>query len=137
MYAAYRRSSLPPYALPTAAGICVPIEGSAVVPASNPASHCRYSGSFRRDEEVTAHLRDVAKNYSRYVIVVTLERYADLPMDYADATLVVLVDRLRVTAIATIDVHDFSSYRLANGEGTRKIPGALPDITLGHNGVCC
>ena len=46
----------------------------------------------------------------------TLERYADLPMDYADATLVVLGEMLRVALIATIDVNDFSAYRQSNGK---------------------
>ena len=49
-------------------------------------------------------------------IVATLERYADLPMDHADATLVVLGELLHVASIATIDVNDFSAYRLANGK---------------------
>ena len=50
-----------------------------------------------------------------------LEEYADLPMDYADATLVVLGDLLRVTSIATIDVNDFSAYRLANGKALKLV----------------
>ena len=54
-------------------------------------------------------------------IVATLERYADLRMDYADATLVVLGERLRVTSIATIDVNDFSTYRLANGKALKLV----------------
>lgn len=54
-------------------------------------------------------------------IVATLERYADLPMDYADATLVVLGELLHVTAIATIDVNDFSAYRAANGKALKLV----------------
>ena len=54
-------------------------------------------------------------------IAATLERYSDLPMDYADATLVVLGDLLRVTSIATIDVNDFSAYRLANGKALKLV----------------
>ena len=49
-------------------------------------------------------------------ISATLERYADFPMDYADATLVVQGELLRIGAIATIDVNDFSVYRRANGK---------------------
>jgi hypothetical protein len=51
----------------------------------------------------------------------TLERYADQRMDYADATLVVLSDVLHVTSIATIDVKDFSAYRLANGKALKLV----------------
>jgi predicted nucleic acid-binding protein len=54
-------------------------------------------------------------------IVATLERYADLRMDYADATLVVLGDMLHLTSIATIDVNDFSAYRLANGKALKLV----------------
>lgn len=41
-----------------------------------------------------------------------LDRYADLPCDYADATLVALGERSGIAAIATIDQRDFSVYRL-------------------------
>jgi hypothetical protein len=48
-------------------------------------------------------------------ITEVLEKYADLPMDYADATLVVLAESRSVYSIATIDVADFSIYRLRSG----------------------
>lgn len=41
-----------------------------------------------------------------------LDRYADLPCDYADATLIELAERTGIAAIATIDQRDFSIYRL-------------------------
>jgi predicted nucleic acid-binding protein len=41
---------------------------------------------------------------------VLMDKYADQPMDFADATLVVLAERLRVTSIFTID-RDFRVYR--------------------------
>ena len=41
-----------------------------------------------------------------------LDRYADLPCDYADASLIELAERTGVAAIATIDQGDFSIYRL-------------------------
>jgi predicted nucleic acid-binding protein len=41
-----------------------------------------------------------------------ITRYADLPCDYADASLIALAERSGVTAIATIDQRDFSVYRL-------------------------
>jgi predicted nucleic acid-binding protein len=40
-----------------------------------------------------------------------LARYSSLPMDYADATLVVLAERLGATRIFTLDRRDFSIYR--------------------------
>ena len=46
------------------------------------------------------------------VISKILDRYADLPCDYADATLIELAERTGIAAIATIDQRDFSVYRL-------------------------
>jgi hypothetical protein len=40
-----------------------------------------------------------------------MAQYADLPMDFADATLVVLGERLNVKRIFTIDRRDFRVYR--------------------------
>ena len=42
-------------------------------------------------------------------------------MDYADATLVVQGERLGISAIATIDVNDFSVYRRANGKAFKLV----------------
>jgi predicted nucleic acid-binding protein len=41
-----------------------------------------------------------------------MERYANLPMDFADATLVVLAEHFRTTAIFTLDHRDFTVYRV-------------------------
>lgn len=45
-----------------------------------------------------------------------MEKYADRPMDYADATLVVLAEDLDTDQVFTLDRQDFSIYRL---HGTR------------------
>lgn len=45
-------------------------------------------------------------------IGVILARYASLPCDYADATLIALAEKTGVAAIATIDQRDFSVYRI-------------------------
>jgi predicted nucleic acid-binding protein len=42
-------------------------------------------------------------------------RYADHPMDLADASLVVLAERLKLRKIFTIDRNDFASYRIKQG----------------------
>jgi hypothetical protein len=44
-----------------------------------------------------------------------LERYADHPMDLADASLVLLAERSGVTEILTIDRLEFESYRTRDG----------------------
>ena len=44
-----------------------------------------------------------------------LERYADHPMDLADASLVLLAERSGITEILTIDRPEFESYRTRDG----------------------
>lgn len=48
-----------------------------------------------------------------------MTRYADHPMDFADASLVVAAERLRTTRIFTIDRNDFASYRARIGRSQR------------------
>jgi len=48
-----------------------------------------------------------------------LEKYADTPMDYAHATLVLLAHDLRMLRVATIDLGDFSAYRTEGGKALR------------------
>jgi predicted nucleic acid-binding protein len=45
-----------------------------------------------------------------------MERFADTPMDYADATLLLLAARSEVHEIATLDRRGFSIYRTAAGK---------------------
>jgi uncharacterized protein len=42
-----------------------------------------------------------------------MTRYWDCPMDFADATLVYLAARESISAVLTIDQHDFATYRIA------------------------
>ena len=44
------------------------------------------------------------------------EKYRDLPMDLADASLLWLAEQTGITEILTIDPRDFSAYRLPNGK---------------------
>ncbi len=41
-----------------------------------------------------------------------MDKYEDLPMDFCDASLVYLATALKIHRIATVDVRDFSVYRL-------------------------
>jgi predicted nucleic acid-binding protein len=41
-----------------------------------------------------------------------MERYRDHPMDFADASLVALAERLSLQRIFTLDHNDFSTYRM-------------------------
>lgn len=44
------------------------------------------------------------------------EKYRDLPMDLADASLLWVAEQTGITDILTIDLRGFSVYRLANGK---------------------
>ncbi len=43
-----------------------------------------------------------------------MTKYADVPMDFADATLVLLATRRRITAVCTLDRRGFRTYRSGN-----------------------
>ena len=49
-------------------------------------------------------------------------QYADLPMDYADATLVVLAEELGTNLILTTDRRDFEVYRLHGSRPFKVVP---------------
>jgi len=59
-----------------------------------------------------ADLRDAAR---------LMERYGDTPMDFADATLVLLAEGLEVSDVLTLDRRGFSTYRTADGGGFRLV----------------
>ena len=49
------------------------------------------------------------------------EKYIDLPMDLADASLVWAAQHTNVLDILTIDLRDFSVYRLPNGKALKPV----------------
>jgi predicted nucleic acid-binding protein len=51
-----------------------------------------------------------------------MEQYRDLPMDYADATLVALAEELRSSQIFTLDRKGFSVYRLYGRQSVEIFP---------------
>ena len=51
-----------------------------------------------------------------------LDKYADPPMDFADATLVALAEELDCTSVFTTDRADFSVYRLKGRKSFRLVP---------------
>ena len=48
-----------------------------------------------------------------------MAKYADTPMDYADATLLLLAERLAVLDVVTLDWRGFSVYRTRKGKALR------------------
>ena len=53
--------------------------------------------------------------------VTLMERYADTPMDFADATLVLLAEALDIPEILTLDRRGFAAYRTRQGESFRLV----------------
>lgn len=51
-----------------------------------------------------------------------MKKYADLPMDLADAALVRVAERDALHTVLTIDRSDFSVYRLQDGKKFRLLP---------------
>lgn len=52
-----------------------------------------------------------------------MDRFAELPMDYADATLVALGEALEIATVFTIDRRGFTTYRLPRGKRFALLPG--------------
>lgn len=52
-----------------------------------------------------------------------LEQYSDLPMDYADSTLVALAEELDTNLVLTTDRRDFGVYRIGGRRRFRVLPG--------------
>jgi predicted nucleic acid-binding protein len=51
-----------------------------------------------------------------------LEQYSSLPMDFADATLVVLAEELGTNIVLTTDRRDFGIYRIQGRRRFRILP---------------
>ncbi len=51
-----------------------------------------------------------------------VDRFADLPMDYADATLVALAEELDTNLVLTTDRRDFAVYRLGARRRFQVVP---------------
>lgn len=50
-----------------------------------------------------------------------VEKYSDLPMDFADASLLWLAGATGVTDVLTLDETDFGIYRLPDGKRLRSV----------------
>ena len=55
-------------------------------------------------------------------VTALMERYHDLPMDYADATLVALAEESETDHVFTLDRKGFSTYRLHGRKALRLVP---------------
>ncbi len=55
-------------------------------------------------------------------VTALMEQHADVPMDFADATLVALAEDLHVDQVFTLDRRGFSAYRLYGRQPFRLMP---------------
>jgi predicted nucleic acid-binding protein len=58
-----------------------------------------------------------------------METYADTPMDFADATLMLLAEQVEVTNIATLDRRGFSTYRTRDRKALSLVLQEAPSVT--------
>jgi len=56
---------------------------------------------------------------------ILMARYADRPMDFADATLVHVAEREGLKTILTIDHDDFETYRIGRNAKFRILPARV------------
>lgn len=66
---------------------------------------------------------DLTRPPELHEAAVLMEKYADTPMDFADATLVLLAEALGLEDIFTLDRRGFSVYRTRNGRALRSVLG--------------
>jgi predicted nucleic acid-binding protein len=64
---------------------------------------------------------DLAQAAELQAAALLMERYADTPMDYADATLVLLAEALGIHDVLTLDRRGFSSYRARSRKSFRLV----------------
>ena len=68
-----------------------------------------------------SRVHDLGQASDLAATVELMERFADTPMDYADATLLLLAERSKVLDIATLDRRGFSIYRTPGGKAMRLV----------------
>jgi predicted nucleic acid-binding protein len=62
-------------------------------------------------ESSALEVHDIFDREALEAAVALIARYADTPMDFADATLVVLAERLHCPEILTLDERGFRTFR--------------------------
>ena len=73
-------------------------------------------------QAVRIHVFESTQPQQLLSAVPLIEKYADAPMDFADATLVLLAERLGVNQIVTLDRRGFQIFRTRKGKGFEIIP---------------
>jgi hypothetical protein len=64
---------------------------------------------------------DISRPPELHAAVSLMEKYSDTPMDFADATLVLLAEALQTLDILTLDRRGFSTYRTSRRQAFRRV----------------
>lgn len=64
---------------------------------------------------------DLSRSPELHQAVDLMERYANLPMDFADATLLLLAEALNAHDLVTLDRRGFAAYRTRDGQPMRLV----------------
>lgn len=67
------------------------------------------------------HVYDLSQPAALLEAAVLMRKYVDTPMDYADATLVLLAEHLNVSYVATLDRRGFSTFRTRDSRALVKV----------------
>jgi predicted nucleic acid-binding protein len=79
----------------------------------------RLLAEFLAASRTTVH--DLCRPPEIHEAVRLMERSADVPMDFADATLMLLAEALSIDEILTLDRRGFSAYRTRQGRSLRLV----------------
>ncbi|MBA3385492.1 MAG: PIN domain-containing protein [Chthoniobacterales bacterium] len=72
-------------------------------------------------EDLQTEIAEVFDSRSLQVAASLMERYRDTPMDFADATLVMLAERLNCPDILTLDERGFRTFRYGRNRRFRLV----------------
>jgi predicted nucleic acid-binding protein len=68
------------------------------------------------------HIFESTQPQQLFGAVTLMEKYSDTPMDFADATLVLLSDEVETTLISTLDRRGFGTFRTRKGRSFEILP---------------
>lgn len=101
----------------------MPSAGCQVVPGARRSARTCHNATLLVDFVEASGLRvyECAQLPDLRRAVALMSKYADTPMDFADATLIGLAERLNTLDIVTLDRHGFSTYRTSRGKSLRRV----------------
>lgn len=73
-------------------------------------------------QSVGVQVFECAQPQQLLAAVALIEKYSDTPMDFADATLVLLADSIGSSQIITLDRRGFRTYRSLDGKAFEVLP---------------